>query len=66
MNYLSGFVNWPAWFLGIALSRSTKKTPAALFRKAGKNGAERTVEIEDFATFPGRLMGVRMRGWSMM
>lgn len=37
--------------------------PAAKIRfKAGKNGAAHTVEIEDFGTFPGRLMGVQMRG----
>jgi hypothetical protein len=37
--------------------------PAARIRfRNGRNGGMDTVEIEDFGTFPGRLMGVRMRG----
>ncbi len=37
--------------------------PAARIRfRDGRNGGMDTVEIEDFGTFPGRLMGVRMRG----
>jgi hypothetical protein len=37
--------------------------PAARIRfRGGKNGAAGTVEIEDFGTFPSRLMGVQLRG----
>ncbi|MEP6946893.1 MAG: hypothetical protein ABJA02_13310 [Acidobacteriota bacterium] len=37
--------------------------PAAKIRfRSGKNGGADTVEIEDFGTFPGRLMGVQMTG----
>jgi hypothetical protein len=37
--------------------------PAARIRFRGARGSGvDTVEIEDFGTFPGRLMGVRMRG----
>ena len=37
--------------------------PAARIRfRNARNGGTDTVEIEDFGTFPGRLMGVRMRG----
>ena len=37
--------------------------PAARIRfRNARNGGNDTVEIEDFGTFPGRLMGVRMRG----
>jgi hypothetical protein len=37
--------------------------PAARIRfRNARNGGTGTVEIEDFGTFPGRLMGVRMRG----
>ena len=37
--------------------------PAARIRfRNGRNGGADQVEIEDFGTFPGRLMGVRMRG----
>ena len=37
--------------------------PAARIRfRNARNGGMDTVEIEDFGTFPGRLMGVRMRG----
>ncbi len=40
--------------------------PAARIRfKSGKNGEADTVEIEDFGTFPGRLMGVQMRGMKL-
>jgi hypothetical protein len=35
--------------------------PAAQIRFRNKNGQQQ-VEIEDFGTFPGRLMGVKMRG----
>ena len=37
--------------------------PAARIRfKKARNGGVDTVEIEDFGTFPGRLMGINMRG----
>ena len=37
--------------------------PAARIRfRSARNGNADTVEIEDFGTFPGRLMGVRLRG----
>jgi len=37
--------------------------PAARIRfRSGKNGGADQVEIEDFGTFPGRLIGVQMRG----
>jgi hypothetical protein len=37
--------------------------PAARIRfRNARNGGMDQVEIEDFGTFPGRLMGVRMRG----
>lgn len=37
--------------------------PAARIRfRNARNGGMDTVEIEDFGTYPGRLMGVRMRG----
>ncbi len=37
--------------------------PAARIRfRNARNGGVDTVEIEDFGTFPGRLLGVRMRG----
>ena len=40
--------------------------PAASIRfRSARNGAPDTVEIEDFGTFPGRLMGVRIRGVQM-
>jgi hypothetical protein len=40
--------------------------PAARIRfRNARNGGTDTVEIEDFGTFPGRLIGVRMRGTPM-
>jgi hypothetical protein len=40
--------------------------PAARIRfRNARNGGADQVEIEDFGTFPGRLMGVRMRGGTL-
>jgi len=61
-------VDYPFGYVEIIIDPRTGKgdgtfIPAARIRfKNGKNGADGTVEIEDFGTFPGRLMGVTMRG----
>lgn len=61
-------VDYPFGYVEIVVDPRTGKGdgtffPAARIRfKAGKNGGADTVEIEDFGTWPGRLMGVVMRG----
>lgn len=61
-------VDYPFGYVEIIIDPRTGKgdgtfIPAARIRfKNGKNGADGTVEIEDSGTFPGRLMGVTMRG----
>ena len=56
-------VDYPFGYVEIRFDSRTGRgegqiIPAARIRFRGGN----TVEIEDFGTFPGRLMGVRMRG----
>lgn len=64
-------VDYPFGYAEIIIDPRTGKgsgtiIPAAKIRfKTGKNGAADTVEIEDFGTFPGRLMGVQMRGMKL-
>jgi hypothetical protein len=61
-------VDYPFGYVEIRLDPLTGRgegtiIPAARIRfRNGRNGGMDTVEIEDFGTFPGRLMGVRMRG----
>lgn len=60
-------VDYPFGYVEIHLDRAGKGEgtiiPAARIRfRNARNGGTDTVEIEDFGTFPGRLMGVRMRG----
>jgi hypothetical protein len=54
--------DYPFSYVEIRVGRDGKGDgtiiPAARVRFRGGN----TVEVEDFGTFPGRLMGVRMRG----
>jgi hypothetical protein len=55
-------VDYPFGYVEIRIDRNGRGEgtiiPAARVRFRGGN----TVEVEDFGTFPGRLMGVRMRG----
>ena len=55
-------VDYPFGYVEVRIDRSGRGDgtiiPAARVRFRGGN----TVEVEDFGTFPGRLMGVRMRG----
>ena len=55
-------VDYPFGYVEIRLKRSGRGDgtiiPAARIRFKNAN----TIEVEDFGTFPGRLMGVRMRG----
>jgi hypothetical protein len=56
-------VDYPFGYVEIRLDPSTGKgegtiIPAARIRFRGGD----TIEVEDFGTFPGRLMGVRLRG----
>jgi hypothetical protein len=60
-------VDYPFGYVEIHIDRNGKGEgtiiPAARIRfRNARNGGTDTVEIEDFGTFPGRLMGVRMRG----
>lgn len=61
-------VDYPFGYVEIHIDPRTGRgegtiIPAARIRfRSARNGGEDTVEIEDFGTFPGRLMGVRMRG----
>jgi hypothetical protein len=61
-------VDYPFGYVEIRLDPRTGRgegtiIPAARIRfKGARNGQADTVEIEDYGTFPGRLMGVRMRG----
>ena len=60
-------VDYPFGYVEIRVDPRTGRgegtiIPAARIRfREGRNG-QNTVEIEDFGTFPGRLMGVMMRG----
>ena len=59
-------VDYPFSYLELFVDPSTGKgegtfIPAAQIRFKSKNGNDQ-VEIEDFGTFPARLMGVTMRG----
>jgi hypothetical protein len=58
-------VDYPFSYVEIILDRSGSGEgtfiPAAQIRFRNKNGQQQ-VEIEDFGTFPGRLMGIKMRG----
>ena len=64
-------VDYPFSYVEIIIDPRTGKgdgtfIPAAQIRfKNGKAGAAGTVEIEDFGTFPGRLLGVRMSGFKI-
>lgn len=64
-------VDYPFSYVEIIIDPRTGKgdgtfIPAAQIRfKEGKAGAAGTVEIEDFGTFPGRLLGVRMSGFKI-
>jgi hypothetical protein len=55
-------VDYPFSYVELRIDRSSKGEgtiiPAAKIRFRGND----TIEVEDFGTFPGRLMGVRMRG----
>lgn len=55
-------VDYPFGYVELRIDRNGRGDgtiiPAARVRFRGGN----TVEVEDFGTFPGRLMGVRMRG----
>ena len=56
-------VDYPFGYIEVRFDRRTGRgegtfIPAAKIRLRGGN----TVEVEDFGTFPGRLMGVQMRG----
>jgi hypothetical protein len=55
-------VDYPFGYVEIRIDRNGRGDgqiiPAAKVRFRGGN----TIEVEDFGTFPGRLMGVRMRG----
>jgi hypothetical protein len=61
-------VDYPFGYVELRIDPRTGKAdgtfiPAARIRFRGARGSGvDTVEIEDFGTFPGRLMGVRMRG----
>ena len=61
-------VDYPFGYIEIRLDPRTGRgegtiIPAARIRfKGARSEQADTVEIEDFGTFPGRLMGVRMRG----
>lgn len=61
-------VDYPFGYVEVLVDTRTGRgegtfIPAAKIRfRAGKNGGADTVEIEDFGTFPGRLIGVQMRG----
>ncbi len=61
-------VDYPFGYIELIVDPSTGRgdgtfIPAARIRfKNSKNGGPDTVEIEDFGTFPGRLMGVTARG----
>ena len=59
-------IDYPFSYIEIVIDPSTGKgdgtfIPAARVRYRSKGG-KNDVEIEDFGTFPGRLMGVQMRG----
>lgn len=59
-------VDYPFSYIELLLDPQTGKgegtfIPAAQIRFKTKNGQSQ-VDIEDFGTFPGRLMGVQMRG----
>ena len=59
-------VDYPFSYIELFIDPKTGKGdgtffPAAKIRYRSKDGANE-VQIEDFGTFPGRLMGVRMRG----
>jgi hypothetical protein len=59
-------LDYPFSYIEIMIDPRTGKgegtfIPAAQIRFKTKNGQSQ-VEIEDFGTFPGRLMGVTMRG----
>lgn len=61
-------VDYPFGYVEIRINPRTGKgdgtiIPAARIRfRESRRGQPDTVEIEDFGTFPGRLMGVTMRG----
>ena len=61
-------VDYPFGYIEILIDPRTGKgegtfIPAAQIRfRSGKNGAADTVEIEDFGTFPSRLIAVTQRG----
>jgi hypothetical protein len=60
-------VDYPFGYVEIHIDRSGRGEgtiiPAARIRfRNARAGGNDTVEIEDFGTFPGRLMGVRVRG----
>lgn len=64
-------IDYPFGYVEVVIDPKTGRGdgtffPAAKIRfKRGKNGTADTVEIEDFGTFPGRLIGVRMRGMQL-
>ena len=64
-------VDYPFGYVEIRVDPRTGKgegtiIPAARIRfREGRNGRQNTVEIEDFGTFPGRLMGVSLRGGNL-
>lgn len=64
-------IDYPFSYVEIIIDPRTGKgdgtfIPAAQVRfRNGKAGAAGTVEIEDFGTFPGRLLGVRMSGFKI-
>ncbi len=68
LRYGARSVDYPFGYVEILVDPRTGKgegtfIPASRIRfKNGKNGGGDTVEIEDFGTFPGRLIGVTMRG----
>ena len=61
-------VDYPFGYVEVLIDPATGKgsgtiIPAAQIRfKKARDGGKDTVAIEDFGTFPGRLMGVVMRG----
>ncbi len=61
-------VDYPFGYVEIRVDPRTGRgdgtiIPAARIRfREGRSGGENTIEIEDFGTFPGRLLGVTMRG----
>ena len=62
LRYGTRSVDYPFSYIDVHINRSGRGEgtfiPAARIRFRDSN----TIEVEDFGTFPGRLMGVRMRG----